>query len=330
MLDQVDRDLLGWLVAARCALSTQVHRRMRPGRALTSTQRQLKRLADAGLVARFQLYRDDGGGVPLCCAATAATIELLDIRGRTAPALHDQALPALRNDVHTAAWLLALEAVCAGSLVEVLGPGRAIVAPGTASVAAPSALEIEPGVRPRDFILSGAGGVRTPVARFAPVRPDAVVEFQLDGPSPRHADLLVVQEPVGAGSEWLERYDHLVSGWWRTVPRYARLAAPPFVIVLCRDEARALACVREADALLCATLARIGADPLEWERPGRALIRFAAEATLHEGSLAAWQVPLHPPALRGGDSAEPVAVDLAPIAIAGASGPSGEARPPWR
>jgi hypothetical protein len=59
-LEPSDRELLQWLVGARCALTTQIHRRMRPGRSLTGTQRQLKRLADAGLVARFQVHRGDG------------------------------------------------------------------------------------------------------------------------------------------------------------------------------------------------------------------------------------------------------------------------------
>src|SRR5581483_5284249 len=58
-IDERDRELLRWLAAARCALTSQVHRRLGAERSLTSTQRTLKRLADRGLVARFQLHRED-------------------------------------------------------------------------------------------------------------------------------------------------------------------------------------------------------------------------------------------------------------------------------
>jgi hypothetical protein len=109
-LERSDRELLEWLIGARCALTSQVHRRVRPGRALTGTQRQLKRLADAGLIARFQLYRGDGGGVPQCVCATAAAFELLEVHGRAAVVLGDDALPELRANLHVVGWLLALEA----------------------------------------------------------------------------------------------------------------------------------------------------------------------------------------------------------------------------
>ena len=105
-LDPVDRVALAWLAGASCALSSQVHRRLRPGRSLTVTQRQLKRLADAGLIARFQLHRDDGGGIPLCCAATTAAIELLGLGGRRAPgAARGGARCAARRRAH--GWLAA-------------------------------------------------------------------------------------------------------------------------------------------------------------------------------------------------------------------------------
>jgi hypothetical protein len=333
VLDAADRELLEWLAGARCALSTQVHRRMRPGRALTSTQRQLKRLADRGLVARFQLYRADGGGVPLCCAATSAALELLGIAGRSAPVLGDAALARLRGDLHVVGWLLAFEALAGAAVVELMGPGRAAIAPtaptGATGAVAPSDVRVEAGLRPRDFLLSGPDGVRRPVERFAPVRPDAVVEVVLDRAASPHCDLLVVRERFETGGAWLEHYDHLVSGWWRAVPRYARAGAPPLVVVLCRDEARAVQCALDADALLCATLAKIGADPLDWERPGRGRICFADEAEIHRGSLAAWQVPASPPVLRDGAPAELRRVELGPLAPAAAR--SGRlAQPPWR
>jgi hypothetical protein len=328
-LEETDRELLAWLAGARCALSTQVHRRLRPGRALTTTQRQLKRLADSGLVARFQLYRADGGGVPLCCVATGAALELIGVQGRKAPTLDDDALVGLREDVHVVGWLLAFEALAGDAVIEVMGPGRAAIVPAGANASAQSDARTEAGLRPRDFLLSGADGVRRPLERFLPVRPDAVVEVVLDREGSPHCDLLVVRQRLDAGGAWLEHYDHLVSGGWRAVPRYARIGVPPLVVVVCRDDAHAVQCALEADALLSATLAQIGADPRDWERPGRARICFVDEAAIHVGSLAAWQVPVCPPALRDGAAAELRRVELAPLAVA-TPGTGRRAQPPWR
>ncbi len=61
----------------RHVLTSQIHRRFNPGRAITTTQRRLKRLSDAGLVERFQFHRRDGGGAPMCYSIAAAGLELL-------------------------------------------------------------------------------------------------------------------------------------------------------------------------------------------------------------------------------------------------------------
>jgi hypothetical protein len=325
-LDETDRDLLAWLIAARCALTTQIHRRMRPGHSLTGTQRQLKRLADGGLIARFQAHRADGGGVPQCCAATEAAIELLGITGRNATALGEDALPGLVRDVHVVGWLLAFEGCAPGATTAVLGPGRAAIAPAGKHALSPADLELSVGTRAREFVRTGVSGERLAVAAFAPVRPDAVVELRIDGPHVVHTDLLVVLDRPG-GLEWLELYDHLVSGWWRAVPRYARLGAPPLVVVLCADVARALARAQAADELLCATLARIGQDPGAWARPGRARIHFAAEADAHSGSLAVLRVAELPRAHRDGDLCAPVQTELL---VVDSGAPRGAGRPPWR
>lgn len=325
-VDAPDRELLEWLVGARCALTTQVHRRLRPGRALTTTQRQLKRLADAGLLARFQLHRPDGGGVPQCCVATAAAIELLSIAGRRAPILGEDALPGLLSDLHLVGWLLAFESYAAGRVTEVLGPGRAAITPGGQRGVSPADLVLAPGVRARDFLHRGGSGERRVVETFAAVRPDAVIELRLDDPRVLQTDLLVVHDRHG-DIGWLERFDHLVSGWWRSVPRYARLGTPPLVVVLCADAARAEERARSADTLLRSTLARIGEDPGTWDRPGRARIHFAAEIDAHAGSLAALRVPQLPPDLRADSSDEPLRVELLAPRSAAQPRPT---PPPWR
>ena len=322
-LAPADRELLAWLAGARIALSSQIHRRFRPESSLTVTQRQLKRLADAGLLARFQLHREDGGGIPLCCAPTQAAIELLGLEGRRAPELRADALPGLRADVHMVGWLLALEARAGDSLVEVLGPGRAAIVPGQRER---SGLDVGTTLRARDFLATARDGSRAPAERFAAVRPSAVASLRgAAAPAERH-DLLVVAD-AGDPPAWLEAYDHLLAGWWRSVERYRRAGRPPAVVVVCADHTQALARVAAADALLSATLAQIGVDPRAWERGGRAGIHFAAEEDLHHGLLHAWRVPLVPPALRGDAAWEPLRCPFAQLPPE----PSQAAvKPPWR
>ena len=306
-LDPRELDLLSWIVAARCVLSSQAHRRTSPGRALTTTQRRLKRLADAGLVARFQLHGGDGGGVPFGCAATGPALELLGLTGRRPPVLDDDHLAGLRADLHIVGWLLALEALAVDRMVSVLGPGRTRVAPPAG--AEPGTLGLGPGVHARDFVCRSAGGGRPRrVDAFAGVSPDAAVELRIrTAGRDLTTDLLVFSRPrdLSAAGIVLERLDHLVSGWWRLVPRYVRFGRPPTVVILSadRDSARHLA--ELADEILVACLARIGEPPARWAYPAREEIVFAAEADIHHGMLDGWRVAELPPSVRSpaGDSA---------------------------
>jgi hypothetical protein len=318
-----DRELLEWLIGARCAVSTQIHRRFHPDRSLTVTQRHIKRLADAGVVARFQLHRDDGGGVPLCCTATDRAIGLLEIPGRRAPDLIEAEMPGLRCDVHVVGWLLALEAAAGAAVVEILGPGRAGLAPKGAG---PATLDLEGGLIGRDFLVTLGNGRRVEVERFAPVRPAAVVSLR-DGDG-RARDLLVVLDPGDRGvTAILEAYDHLLAGWWRVVGRYQRAGGPPAVVVVCSDAGRARTVAAVADRVVTASLAQIGVDPRAWRRPGREAIRIADEVDLHRGDLRTLAPPALPPSLRGDDAtgASPVRLmQLPPGAAASVS------KAPWR
>jgi hypothetical protein len=322
LLAPADRELLAWLAGARCALSSQLHRRFNAARSLTVTQRQLKRLADAGMIARFQLHRDDGGGIPLCCAVTDAAIERLGLSARRAPELSEDALDALRADIHTVGWLLALEALAGDALVGVLGPGRAAIVP---KVRTPDDLDLGTGLRARDFLTSARGRMRLPVASFAAVRPAAVASLRPGGAGESAPDVLVVAGADTAAS--LEAYDHLLSGWWRSVDRYRRAGGPPTVVFVCADPHEALAAVTTADDVLSACVAQIGVAPARWPRGGRAGIHFVAEEDLHHGRLSSWQVPPLPPALRAAADCEPLRTTFAQL-------PPGEhgdgPKPPWR
>ncbi|MGI8803509.1 MAG: hypothetical protein ACR2KV_15325 [Solirubrobacteraceae bacterium] len=312
-LDAGELELLAWIAGARCVLSSQAHRRMNPGRALTTTQRRLKRLADAGLVARFQLHGGDGGGVPFCCSVTDAALVLLGLGGRRAPELGDETLAALRADVHTVGWLMALEARAGGALVGVLGPGRARLVPRREGGCGPGGLELGSGLRGRDFLTGDpAAGRRRPVERFLPVTPAAVCELEVGDRSYGAAttDLLVFRDPAKPAETvaLIERCDHLIAGWWRLVPRYARLGSPPTAVIVCRDGDRATELAAFADRILVACLARIGQPPEDWGYPGRRGVVFAAERDLHDGRFVAWRVPLLVPTLRSAERAtcEPI------------------------
>jgi hypothetical protein len=330
-LDPREFELLAWIAGARCVLSSQAHRRTSPGQALTTTQRRLKRLADAGLVGRFQLHGGDGGGVPFCCAATQPAIDLLELGGRRAPVLDDANLGSLRRDLHTVGWLLALEARAATRVVSVLGPGRARVAPPAGS--GPAGLGLEPGLHARDFVCGADGnGRRRPVVEFIGVSPAAAVEVRvrrvpgqptvdLGGGSAGSTidlrgasgelttDLLVFHGPADPGEavRLLERLDHLLAGWWRLVPRYSRLGTPPTVVILAPDPDTSIRLAEQADPVLIACLARIGEPPERWPYPARAGVVFASEPDVHRGVLDGWRVAELPPAVRAGTDGSPPA-----------------------
>ena len=159
------------------------------------------------------------------------------------------------------------------------------------------------------------------------MRPAAAVDLRAAGqPVAARGELLVTADaadPVPV----LEAYDHLLSGWWRSVERYRRAGAPPAGVMRCADEAQAVARVAQADAVLTACLAEIGVAPEHWQRPGRRGLHFVVEGDLHRGELTAWTVPRLPPALRDGSRCEPVPVAFAQLPPATTAG---GARPPWR
>jgi Replication-relaxation len=337
--DRLDLEVLALISSMRHVLTSQLHRRFNPERAVTTTQRRLKRLSDAGLVERFQFYRRDGGGVPMCYVITAAGVGLLAVSGRLQGQMDDRAgtsaprgmpsrtnaerrLRQARHDAHVSGWALALARLDGGTWARLRGPAESVLSPPSRSThdgkAALSPGELRlPGARaPHDFIRTAADGERVEVERFETIRPDATVEL----PSPEHdpesdstpapaIDVLVELDdrlPVGRTAAKLERYDHFLAGWSAHTARYGRrLDAVPLVAFVCRDRARARRCATHADPLLRACRAYAGEYPADWEYPGRDLILFVSERDLHEGLARAYGVPRLPPAVRvstaGGD-----------------------------
>jgi hypothetical protein len=334
--DQLDIKILGLIASLRHVLTTQIHRQFNPARAVTTTQRRLKRLADAGLVERFQFHRPDGGGIPMCYVISDQGMALLeaDLSERRTGALEadvgriarerapargqESGLLQARRDVHVAGWVLALMHVLGDPSSGLRGAEEAVLSPPRRSQGesrapfGPSDLRLPGGRAPHDFLRSDTTGARLEVERFETVRPHAVVELSAeaaariagaeDGAAGLAIDVLVEfddRPPTGPGAAKLERYDHFLSGWSTHLRRYGtRGEATPTVVFVCRDRARARACARAADQLMRACRAYAGEYPFDWEYPGREGVLYAAERDVHEGLLRAYGIPRLPPEVR--------------------------------
>jgi hypothetical protein len=330
--DRIDLEVLALLGALTYLLTSQVHRRFNGARAITTTQRRLKRLADAGLIERFQFHRRDGGGVPMCCAITEHGLQLLaehEPFAQPAPDARDSSSPAGRIDaarqlrqarhrLHVSGWVLALAGCLGERCVEVRGAHESVLPAPTRAMGegriplTVADLRLAGGRAPHDFLLTDATGASTAADRFQTLRPDATVEIAAiagdssseDREPGRRAAIDLLVEFVGQASDGraqarLERYDHFLSGWSAHTGRYGRRAlATPLAVFVCRDRARAREHARAADGMLRAARAYAGEYPFDWEYPGREGIVFAAERDVHEGLCCAYGVPRLPPAVR--------------------------------
>jgi len=199
--EPLDLEILALVACMRHVLGSQIHRRFNPGRAVTTTQRRLKRLSDAGLVRRFQFHRRDGGGVPMCYAITATGLELLHAHDRStalgqddvdtlsgpaapaAPVEGDRLLRQARHDVHVTGWVLALEHAVDGAPLTLRGAQESVLSPPLRSGAegraalGPSDLTLPGGRAPHEFMRTDPRGERVQVERFETVRPDVSIEL---------------------------------------------------------------------------------------------------------------------------------------------------------
>lgn len=320
--EPLDIEILALIASMRHVLSSQIHRRFNEGRATTTTQRRLKRLSDAGLVARFQFHRRDGGGVPMCYSITQAGLSLCAKKGGLGASptpgdgshLNDLAsaqsslrdgdhlLGQARHDVRAAGWALAVERALAMGPFVLSGPESSVITPPSSSkpgerrMLAPADLCLPGGRTPHDFLRTVAADTRVEVDRFQSIRPDVAL-----GSKDCRRLLVELDDrlPEGPTAAKLERYDHFLAGWSAQLDCYAHPDVElPSVVFVCRDRARARECARRADRVLTACRAYAGEYPSDWEYPGRERIVFASERDAHEGVLCAWGVPGLPPEVR--------------------------------
>jgi len=320
--EPLDVEILALIASMKHVLSSQIHRRFNEDRATTTTQRRLKRLSDAGLVARFQFHRRDGGGIPMCYSITPAGLHVSrkhrdslvgavlseGAHGNDPPILSSSGATGIRllgqarHDVRVAGWALATERALNDGLLALRGSTESVISPpsrsksGSGQMLTPADLRLPGGRTPHDFLRTIEKDTRVEVECFQSVRPDASLLPK------KRCELLVELDdrlPEGAAAAKLERYDHFLAGWSSHVRRYSRPGGePPLVVFVCRDRSRARECARRADRVLTACRAYAGEYPHDWEYPGRERIMFVAERDAHEGQLRAWSVPRLPPKVR--------------------------------
>ncbi len=313
--DALDLGILALVATLGYLLSTQVHRRFNRSRAQTTTQRRLKRLADAGLLCRLQFHRRDGAGTPMCYAITAAGNAALgnsDVLGGDRALAAPPTLPRsgedhrrvaqVRHELHVAGWVLAVEAAFGQGALRLKGAAESVISPPARSLdgahvaLGPRELRLPGGRAAHDFRRTEASGERAEIERFETVRPDATIAL------PGGTDVLVEYDdrmPRGRAARKLERYDHMITGWATHTKRYGtHEEVAPLAVFVCRDRARARECARRADMILTACRAYAGEYPSEWEYRGREQIVFAAERDAHAGVLSAYRVQPLPPAVR--------------------------------
>lgn len=208
--EPLDLAILALVACMGHLLSSQIHARFNAGRSITTTQRRLKRLSDAGLVRRFQFHRGDGGGAPMCYALAPAGRQLLldhadadALRMGPAAVTPDfltavsaeptarvsaskprvQLLERARRDVRVAGWALAFERSCNGKRLRLRGAGESALSPPLRSTATgpvalgPGSISLPGGRVPHEFMHSAGARARVPVERFETVRPDMTIEL---------------------------------------------------------------------------------------------------------------------------------------------------------
>lgn len=319
--EPIDLEIIAWLADVRFALATQLHRRFFAERSYSTTQRRMRRMSQAGWVRRFQFFRESGASSALVYLVTeegiAAARGAVGPRGAyldprrewSAPGTEDPAMRRARHDLHVNAWVLAAQALLGDTVRSVRGPRGSHVAPPARTVSGeriaygPGDLRLPGGRTPHGFLRTDLHRRRVDVERFRAIEPDATLELRTQDRERRwHTDLFVELDRTFKPSKNIdkfERYDHMLAGWSLHKDRYTKyLPDPPLVVFICRDQSNAKEFCRAADPVVTAAHAYGGELPSEWPYPARERMYFVAERDVHEGRLAGYALPAHPPDVR--------------------------------
>ena len=140
---------------------------------------------------------------------------------------------------------------------------------------------------------------------FGRVWPDATLTLDLSDQG-RRFDLLLELDRTGKPTknfDKFERYDALITAWWRQVPRYRNASEPPGAIFVCMDEDHVMRFIEAADRCVTGRLAQPGVTEAAWPFPGRERILLVAERDIHDGDGRAWKLAAEPGSHRGRQAA---------------------------
>jgi hypothetical protein len=315
--------------------------------ALRTVQYRLKRLYDAGLIARAEITLANASGrLPQIYALTSKGMKAA--QARVPPAIHPErkyqepegrSLTVPHNH-HALHWLLALQELLGPEIVtdywrtDRYATGR-FSPPQVGGGRGRHQLTLSDIVLPGGQMLAGLSSANTDPHRgssrnFHELRPDLAIELRVEnarrgeGQRGLTFDLLVEidrSKPSHNQEKYVD-YDSFLSAWWSEHRRCSTLGTRPVVAFVCESWERAQQNAALADKLMSASIGHSGTPPQNWYYAGRDHIFWLAEPDIYHGSLRALALHPLPPKLREalgqGAHPQPSIVSLFPPPMLGA------------
>ncbi|MGA2927644.1 MAG: replication-relaxation family protein [Solirubrobacteraceae bacterium] len=303
-----DYRVLAFLDKAGLAPTALIASAVMPDRTDRTMERKLEKLYDNGLIASHETtLRGQSGEAQRPPALYSLTADGLKTgQQRTPhPAIHPkrehreiQASNGGRvaHDLHALWWTVALHR----AVGDVATDNRKTPRYYTGRIPSPHATA---GARRRPITLAdsfpyGQTAIDLQTPEPSEIKPDVTIELKAGQVV---FDVLVeldLTERPAYNRDKLAAYDTFLCAWWRSVARYQRLAGPPIVVWVSRNERAMLALAIAADEMLTGRCGVIGRPPPNWYHAGRDHTFFAVEEHLHRGSLQLLALPELPPKTR--------------------------------
>jgi hypothetical protein len=317
--------------------------------ALRTVQYRLKRLYDAGYIARADITVVEAASrLPQIYSLTAAGMRAA--QAEVPPVIHPERKyhePEGRSfkiphNHHALHWLLQLQDLLGSDVVtdywrtDRYATGR-FQAPQVGNGRNRHPLTAADIKLPAGQMITGLQAI-DPADRgaeprgFREIQPDISIELRVeharrsDGKQGLTFDLLIEidRSKPGRNEEKYIDYDAMLTAWWSEHKRFGTLSTRPVVVVVCQSWERAQENAARADRLMTGAVGHSGTPPQTWYHAGRDHIFFAAEEDVYHGSLRALALPDYPPRLREalgqGSHPQPEIVWLLPPTMARRSG----------
>jgi hypothetical protein len=282
-------------------LLSQIREEWWPDRTARSVQMRLKRLMAVGWLARFRLRMSRGTHEAGYVLSREGFLAGQRHEGPDGPYIPDAAKwrrrrivdhRTLQHTLQVNAWVLAFKRLAREYVTDWRGEDEGRLEVPTRLVDGRRvSIAIED--VPREN-YERVRDLRS--AEFGRVWPDATLMMDMPDQG-RRFDLLLELDRTGKPTknfDKFERYDALITAWWRKVPRYRKAGEPPGAIFICCDEDHVLRFIQAADRYVTGRLAQPGVAEASWPYPGRERILFVAEQDIHDGDGRAWKLPAEP------------------------------------